>query len=143
MKKYGFKTTIKVYPGERWDFKKFKEMFSEWVKIASAGVYVIEIKKELTPEQRGYFHAVVAPHFKNIQDELGVAMTIPEAKELLKKKFIGTRIMKVALGDGEEYEIKYLPSTESLSKHEYMNFIQDCLNWFVDQFGMPAPEARR
>ena len=143
MKKSGFKTTLLVDHDQRYNIDKFRSKFLQWVQtVAKPGTYTVEVMEALTIEQRGYFHAVIAPHLCNIQAEFGVKMTNLEAKELLKRKFIGTRIMCVSLGDGETHEIKYLPSTESLSKDDYKAFIQSCLDWFIDQFGMPAPEPR-
>lgn len=142
MRRDGFKSWLRVLPGGDTYAKDFAQLLLIWARTrAKPGKYIVHVYENITKEQRGYFHAIIVPHFRDIQDDMGIVLTIEQAKIILRKKFIATKTMDVANGDGVIHSIEYLPSSESLTKMEYSRFIQDCLNWFIDQFNAPAPEA--
>ena len=113
-----------------------------WAVKASPGKWLVKVYQDLTKEQRGYLHASIIPHYIKIQNELGSIITPEDAKEDLKKRFLGYKITEFSDKEGKKHKVKVLRSTESLSKEEYSEFIDKVCNWFIDYFGMPAPEPR-
>ena len=93
-------------------------------------------------EQRGYLHACLIPHYIKIQKELGSIVAINDAKEDLKKRFLGYKITIFCDKKGNKHQTKILRHTEDLTKEEYSQFIDDICNWFIDYFNNPAPLPR-
>jgi hypothetical protein len=114
----------------------------EWAPTAQPGKWKVHIFQDLTVEQRGYFHAVLVPHFVKIQRELGSIKTPAQAKRHLVKRFVERRVSVTCDKNGNKHEEEEIPSTEELSKEEYSKLIDDCCLWFIDYFGIPAPPPR-
>jgi len=115
---------------------------TQWAEKVQSGKWLVHVYQDLTKEQRGYFHASIVPHFVRIQQDLGTKITPDEAKEYLKEKFLGKKIVEYSDKTGKKYKRKVIRSSESLSKQEYSKLIQDCTEWMIDYFGSPPPEAR-
>jgi hypothetical protein len=93
---------------------------------------MVEIKPYFPPRtlgQNDYFHAMT----RHVAGQLGVSFI--RMRESFKQEFLTLQDSVVRPGD------KIVPSTTSLSKQEFSDFIERCLAWAAEQgVYVPGPE---
>ena len=137
------KTSIVLSQNGTIDYTKFMKDVEKWSKKALPAKWVVKIYQDLTREQRAYFNGVIVPHvIKVIEEKEGSIVKFDDVKEYLKKNFSPRHTKEGVDLMGNEAKIMVVPRSEELTKDEYSELIDKCLNYCIDGLGSPCPEPR-
>lgn len=84
-----------------------------------------------------YYHACVVDEFRKFLREQGQEFTHDDCHEFLKCKFLLQELINPATG---EIVGRAPRSTASLDREEFGDFLERCIAWLADTFGVIVPE---
>ena len=98
-----------------------------------------ERKRRRTLSQNAYYHGPLLGAFLAASLENGNVMTHDDCHEWLKAKFLTVKGVAVNRQTGETSEQDYVKSTTQLSVAEMSEYIEKCIAWIGEFFGVAVP----
>lgn len=107
------------------------------------GFYDVSIKPRKglrSQRQNAFYFGVVVAALKAFLNDQGEMVDTDEAHNLMKAKFLRRAIIHHGTG---EFIGQAIRSTAKLDVPEMSKYIQDCIDWQYDMFGIILPEQER
>lgn len=99
----------------------------------------IEVKKlasRRTNNQNAYYWGVIVPSFKALFSQIGHKLTNEEVHEAIRERFL--KEDEIVDNDGE-YLFRRVKSTAKLSKSQFIDYIDSCIEWAATYFNYEIP----
>ena len=94
------------------------------------------------PQNRFYRGPVIEAYCAGYKNATGENITEEEAHALLGERFLKSTKRIVNTTTGEEEVRSYVRSTASLSKEEFSEYLEHCIQFIAEWFGEYIPENR-
>lgn len=103
-------------------------------------ITITEAKRQRTCQQNRYYFGVVVHLFHRFLNDQGEALTKEQTHELMKAKFLRETVINHETGEVIGERIK---STTELSTKDFAAYVDQCIAWLADMFGIvcPPPES--
>jgi hypothetical protein len=102
-------------------------------------ITICKHRRRRTDAQNRYYHGCIVRSFHDFLQEQGETYTHDEVHQILAAKFLRVGVPDPRTGEQIAERVR---STTTLNIVEFGNYIESCIAWLADMFGIACPDPQ-